>query len=349
MADYTIYVIDESDLTLSDGKELDGVTQGDGSHLVPGVTTITITTASYQPVEISDTDNEFEDNGNQTLNGAQTIDGTLYADGTRVEAEYGLVLTDGTTTYTAVAFNVREGSPPYATIEGLAFVGPAGSFPPEGAVLTVVSTSEGPGYESEEYVTPICYAADTLIDTPNGPRKIQSLTVGDLVWTADRGPQPIAWTDQRQVFARGAHAPIAIPSGHLGATRDLLVSPAHRLVITDPMADLLFDTAQVFVAATHLEQAGQAHRRPTRHLRYCHIALDHHAVIRANGVLSESLRIGDASETNGLTQNHFFPSLAQCALPVQRPARRCLRRHEARLLLAHQQVIENTSDLRQIA
>ena len=36
MPDYSIYVLDEADITLS-SSQLDGVTQGDGSHLV-GVT-----------------------------------------------------------------------------------------------------------------------------------------------------------------------------------------------------------------------------------------------------------------------------------------------------------------------
>ncbi len=34
MVDYTIYQLDESNLTFSNGAQLDGVTQGDGSHLL---------------------------------------------------------------------------------------------------------------------------------------------------------------------------------------------------------------------------------------------------------------------------------------------------------------------------
>ena len=35
-----------------------------------------------------------------------------------------------------------------------------------------------------------CYGAGTLIDTPDGTRRIERLCAGDLVLTADRGPQP---------------------------------------------------------------------------------------------------------------------------------------------------------------
>jgi len=37
----------------------------------------------------------------------------------------------------------------------------------------------------------VCYAPSTLIDTPNGPRTVESLRPGDLVLTVDLGPQPI--------------------------------------------------------------------------------------------------------------------------------------------------------------
>ncbi|MEM1005490.1 MAG: Hint domain-containing protein, partial [Pseudomonadota bacterium] len=37
----------------------------------------------------------------------------------------------------------------------------------------------------------VCFTSGTLIDTPNGSRLIETLTVGDVITTADRGAQPI--------------------------------------------------------------------------------------------------------------------------------------------------------------
>lgn len=121
MSDYSIYVLGESQLAISGGGQLDGVTQGDGSHLVGR--TITFNSNAWAPVEISDgsTDSNFQDNdGNQVLNGTHTIDGVSFATGTRVEAEYGITLSDGVNTWQAIGFNVNNSSPSYATIEGLA-------------------------------------------------------------------------------------------------------------------------------------------------------------------------------------------------------------------------------------
>jgi hypothetical protein len=77
MADYDIWVLGESQVTISGGGQLDGVTQGDGSHLVGR--TITLNTRNWSAVAVTDNDSNFEDSDNsgQRLDGAQTIDGTF--------------------------------------------------------------------------------------------------------------------------------------------------------------------------------------------------------------------------------------------------------------------------------
>ena len=135
---YDIYVLDETDLTVT-GGQLDGVTQGDGSHL--NGLQITLNTNAWQAITINDNDANFQDNdGSQTLASGLTIDGNTYAAGAIVEAEYSFEVTDGTNTWTAVAFNVRGGpGPSYGSIEGIAFVEGPGGFPPVGVPLTVTA------------------------------------------------------------------------------------------------------------------------------------------------------------------------------------------------------------------
>ncbi len=94
---YIIYVLGENALTISGGGQLDGITQGDGTHLVGR--TITLNSNGWQPISINDDDPNFQDNDTgQKLNGAQTIDNVTYPSGAVVEAEYGLTLTDGVNT-----------------------------------------------------------------------------------------------------------------------------------------------------------------------------------------------------------------------------------------------------------
>ncbi|MDP2738649.1 MAG: Hint domain-containing protein, partial [Pseudorhodobacter sp.] len=44
-----------------------------------------------------------------------------------------------------------------------------------------------------------CFTAGTLIATDVGEQPVESLAVGDLVWTLDAGLQPIRWIAQRLV------------------------------------------------------------------------------------------------------------------------------------------------------
>ena len=44
-----------------------------------------------------------------------------------------------------------------------------------------------------------CYAPGTMIDTPDGPRAVETLQVGDLVMTLDHGPQSIRWVRSGEV------------------------------------------------------------------------------------------------------------------------------------------------------
>ncbi|TMV09749.1 Hint domain-containing protein [Ruegeria sediminis] len=333
MANYSIFMLGESQITVSGGQQLDGITQGDGSHLVGH--TITLNSRAWTEVFISDqgSDTDFEDNdGNQVLNGAQTIDGTNFASGTRVEAEFGITLTDGTNTWQAIAFNVNNSSPSFATVEGLAFIGGPGGFPPDGVPLTVVSAQEGPSFPAANYATPICYCGGTRIATDSGDRAIEDLGPGDRVWTRDDGFQTVLWTGGQDTLCFGRFAPVEIPAGLLGNDAPLRVSQQHRLLIGSAASELLFGAAEVFVPAISLVDAGLARVAPVSSTRYYHLLLERHSVIRANGAASESLflseRVGEDDP-----DRLFFPELAAMRVDRMTLARPGLTRREAVLLL----------------
>ena len=62
---YSIFAIGESNLSISGGAQLDGVTQGSGAHLAPNPPdapiTITINTPVWEEIFIDDDDDNFED------------------------------------------------------------------------------------------------------------------------------------------------------------------------------------------------------------------------------------------------------------------------------------------------
>lgn len=287
---YDIYVLNESDLTISGGGQLDGVTQGDGSHL-PGLT-LTINNSNWFAVSINDDDVDFQDNdGSQTLNGDQTIDGVTYTSGTQLEAEYAFTVTDGTNTWTLVGVNVNNSSPSYGTVEGIAVADGPG-LPPVGVPLTINGSLEGPVFVAEEYEEPVCFASGTQIDTPDGLIRVEDLKVGQLVTTKDNGPKPILWQNERVFPAVGSMAPVCFEIGAIGNSRPLLLSQQHRIWVDGWRAQLFFGVDAVLVPAVSFIGQNGVTLRTGGTVTYHHFMFDQHELVFAEGSLCESFHPG---------------------------------------------------------
>lgn len=186
----------------------------------------------------------------------------------------------------------------------------------------------------------ICFTAGTRILTPYGPRPVEDLRPGDLVITADDGLQPIRWTGRRSVPAKGKLAPIRLRAGSIfGNSRDLLVSPQHRMLITGHRANLLFGESEVLAAAKHLIDGRDVLRDPGGEVTYVHLLFDRHQVIFAEGAASESFHPGTQgldAVTGPAREELFrlFPELRSDPNGYGDTSRLCLKRHEARLLAA---------------
>lgn len=191
-------------------------------------------------------------------------------------------------------------------------------------------------FENIESVV-ICFKAGTRIDTPQGPRKIETLRPGDLVITRDNGVQPVRWIGQREVPGTGDFAPIRFAKGAIGNTRPLLVSPQHRMLHSSSAAALLFGTPEVLVAARHLVNGGTIRQVNRDRIIYVHMLFDRHEIVFAEGVPSESFHPGGYG-LNGVMgparEELFalFPELRCDPDSFGDTARRCLREFEARLL-----------------
>ena len=146
-----------------------------------------------------------------------------------------------------------------------------------------------------------CFASGTLIGTPNGSIPIESLEIGQLVNTADHGPQPIRWIGSNKLDAdtlsqRQNLLPILIPAGALGLDSpktNLIVSPQHRILLKSRIAERIFDCREVFVAAKKLVgQSGIRIMDEITQIAYYHLLFDNHEVVWSNGAQSESLFTG---------------------------------------------------------
>ncbi len=185
-----------------------------------------------------------------------------------------------------------------------------------------------------------CFVAGTLIQTPYGERPVEELTPGDMVLTQDDGPQPLRWIGSREVAAIGKLAPIRIRAGTFGSHRELMVSPQHRVLIRDSLADLLFGDAEVLVAAKDLVNDHSVRRIEGGQITYVHLLFDRHQVVFSEGLPTESFFPGPqttkAFEAEIIDEIcTIFPELDPMTGEGYSPtARRALRSFEARLLLA---------------
>lgn len=141
----------------------------------------------------------------------------------------------------------------------------------------------------------ICFVAGTLIETPQGPRTIETLSEGDLVNTLDAGPQPIRWIGGSETAGFGLHAPVCIGRGVIGNLRDLWVSQNHRVIVRGAQAELLFGESEVLVAAKHLVDGRRVRILPRSRVTYWHFLLDAHEVVFAESCATESLYPGQES------------------------------------------------------
>lgn len=183
-----------------------------------------------------------------------------------------------------------------------------------------------------------CFVAGTRVQTPDGPRAVETLCPGDLVMTRDEGAQPLRWIGERRVEAKGEFAPIYIAENTFGRHGQLFLSPLHRVLIRDSLAELLFGEAEVLVCARDLVNDRSVRRIEGGKVDYVHILFDRHQVVFSEGLETESFLPGPQ------THNSFeadivaeicaiFPEIdPEKGLGYSPAARRTLKRHEAKLL-----------------
>ncbi|UWQ13369.1 Hint domain-containing protein [Aliiroseovarius sp. M344] len=153
--------------------------------------------------------------------------------------------------------------------------------------------------------TEVCFARGTDILTEHGPRRIETLRVGDLVMTRDNGLQPLRWISASKVSIdrrRGNSQiePIAIAPDTFAPgvpSKTLRVSPQHRILLEGPFIDLLLAQEKALASAKSLVNGRNIYecRDEVDELEYWHLVLDQHEIIFANSCPTETLHLGDVA------------------------------------------------------
>lgn len=167
----------------------------------------------------------------------------------------------------------------------------------------------------------LSFARGTMITMADGAqRAIETLRPDDRVLTRDHGRQPIRWIGHARLRAVGAFAPVVISSGTLGNGGDLILSQHHRVFLYQRQKLPGLSTSELLVQARHFVDEDRVYLRTGGYVDYFSLVFDHHEIIYAEGIPSESLMVNDATVNRlppdiaaevkarfpGLTQNPHF-------------------------------------------
>ncbi|RUS59290.1 tandem-95 repeat protein [Pseudorhodobacter sp. E13] len=199
----------------------------------------------------------------------------------------------------------------------------------------------------EEIVSVPCFTPGTLIATPKGEVPIENLRAGDRIITRDNGIQELRWIGQRKfdwahLTANPHLRPIMVRRGSLGnglPERDMMLSPNHRVLVSNDRTSLYFDEHEVLVSAKHLVGGKGIFEVESIGTTYIHLMFDQHEVVLSDGAWTESFQPGDYT-LNGMGNAQrneileLFPELkTKEGLADYTAARRTLKKHEATLLV----------------
>lgn len=151
----------------------------------------------------------------------------------------------------------------------------------------------------------LSFARGTMITMADGAqRPIEALHPGDPILTRDHGRQPIRWIGHARLRAVGAFAPVVISAGTLGNGGDLILSQHHRVFLYQRQKLPGLTTSELLVQARHFVDEDRVYLRTGGFVDYFSLVFDHHEIIYAEGIPSESLMVNDA------TVNRLPPDIA---------------------------------------
>ncbi|MEM7546868.1 MAG: Hint domain-containing protein [Pseudomonadota bacterium] len=196
----------------------------------------------------------------------------------------------------------------------------------------------GSNLGDSEYADFVCFAGGTCLRTPKGPRAVEDIRPGDLVWTQRNGNKKVVWTGMRAVHVSGQLAPIRIAAGTFGNRAAVTLSPRHRVLVSNLATTLMFDLDCALVQARDLLRLDGVERVADGWVTYHHIMFDQHEIVDSDGLLCESFYAGaqsisllDRSSRDELIT--LFPELANGPSAFGPLAAPTLRRFEGQVLV----------------
>lgn len=208
---------------------------------------------------------------------------------------------------------------------------------PDGSLSGTAMLLDGTSVTFSGIESIICFAKGTQIATARGLCRVEELQRGDSIWTKDHGLQPLVWKGESLVPGQGPATPIRLAAGFMGLSKPLRLSPQHRILVTDPTADILFGNSQVLVPAFAFLDDPHVDKTPCTSITYVHLLLPRHEVIFANGLAVESFfpgpqAIGALAPAQKQDLTTALSAISSSPDQYAETARPCLNAVEFRLL-----------------
>jgi hypothetical protein len=143
------------------------------------------------------------------------------------------------------------------------------------------------------------FAPSAVIETVKGPVLSRDLKPGDEVITRDSGSVPVRWVgesmsvydNENENALDSARGPVRIKAGTCGTDPEagnLVLNAGHRVLVRNPVNELYFGTDEVMAEVGDLTHLDGIDFVPRSVMRFKHVLLDTHELVRANGVWMES-------------------------------------------------------------
>ncbi len=176
------------------------------------------------------------------------------------------------------ALGADYADPPVASLQSLSSATDLGT-------IAAVQASASQTFSETYRLGQVCYVAGTRILTTRGEVAVEALRIGDLAITADGGERPIRWLGHRRLdcsrYPRPEDAlPVRICANAFAPgepARDLLLSPAHAVLVDDALVPVCRLINGATIAQIDVED-----------VTYWHVELDSHDLLLAEGLAAES-------------------------------------------------------------
>lgn len=157
---------------------------------------------------------------------------------------------------------------------------------------TLVAVDRETARQRLNHIACAAFSRSTRITMANGLQKcVEQLVPGDWVQTRNHGPQQVRWIGHHTVRATGRFAPIVIKKGALNNENDLVISPDHRLFISQRADRLHAGKPEMLIEAKRLINGNSVVQATGGFIDYFQILFDHHEIIYAEGIASESMMV----------------------------------------------------------